>query len=74
MNTADLDAFARRVLAFHAVRAPATPRWALDVARRSESPPFVGALTARSVEPSRPKGHREPAHGLQALHHRAGHP
>lgn len=38
MNTADLDAFARRVLAFHAVRAPATPRWALDVARRSESP------------------------------------
>ncbi|WP_239669958.1 hypothetical protein [Stenotrophomonas maltophilia] len=38
MNTADLDAFARRVLALHAVRAPATPRWALDVARRSESP------------------------------------
>lgn len=38
MNTADLDAFARRVLAFHAVRAPAIPRWALDVARRSESP------------------------------------
>lgn len=38
MNTADLDAFARRVLAFHGVRAPATPRWALDVARRSERP------------------------------------
>jgi hypothetical protein len=29
MTTADLDAFARRVLAFHAVRAPAIPagRW-----------------------------------------------
>ncbi|AWB78936.1 HNH endonuclease [Stenotrophomonas maltophilia] len=38
MNTADLDAFARRVLAFHAARGPATPRWALDVARRSENP------------------------------------
>lgn len=38
MTTADLDTFARRVLAFHAARGPATPRWALDVARRSESP------------------------------------
>ncbi|HID9489675.1 HNH endonuclease [Stenotrophomonas maltophilia] len=38
MNTADLDAFARRVRAFHAARGPATPRWALDVARRSENP------------------------------------
>lgn len=38
MTTAGVDAFARRVLAFHAARGPATPRWALDVARRSESP------------------------------------
>lgn len=38
MNTADLDAFARRVLAFQSSRGTATPRWALDVARRSENP------------------------------------
>lgn len=38
MTTADVDAFARRVLAFHAARGPATVRWALDVARRSEGP------------------------------------
>ncbi|HGM7097752.1 TPA: hypothetical protein ACKQAS_002416 [Stenotrophomonas maltophilia] len=38
MTTADVDAFAHRVRAFHAARGPATPRWALDVARRSENP------------------------------------
>lgn len=38
MNATDLDAFARRVQAFHAARGPATPRWALDLVRRSESP------------------------------------
>ncbi len=37
MTTADLDTFAHRVQAFHAARGPATPRWALDVARRSEN-------------------------------------
>ncbi|HGM6799541.1 TPA: hypothetical protein ACKQCK_000543 [Stenotrophomonas maltophilia] len=38
MTTADVDAFAHRVRAFHAARGPVTPRWALDVARRSENP------------------------------------
>ncbi|HHA2665601.1 MULTISPECIES: HNH endonuclease [Stenotrophomonas] len=38
MTTADVDAFAHRVRAFHAARGPATPRWGLDVARRSENP------------------------------------
>ena len=38
MTTADVGACAHRVRAFHAARGPATPRWALDVARRSENP------------------------------------
>ncbi|KPG78234.1 hypothetical protein AN993_12990 [Stenotrophomonas maltophilia] len=38
MTTANLDTFAHRVRAFHAARGSATPRWALDVARRSENP------------------------------------
>lgn len=38
MTTAEVDAFARRVMAFHAARGPATPRWTLDAARHSENP------------------------------------